>query len=165
MSTLALDTGTRLGYALPWRSGAHHLLREGEDEWRRPGNLWRFLDELGLEAYGRGDPIRVIVAETAFGFSQKSGFAVDVGPELRGVMKAWASLHGADYKIVWPSSLKKFATGNGAAGRGLKGKAKKQPMIDAAREKLGYTGDDPDEVDAKWILEFHKAGLTEKAAA
>ena len=42
-------------------------------------------------------------------------------------------------------TIKKHATGNG--------RATKQMMIDAAREKLNYKGNDDNEADALWILD------------
>ena len=48
------------------------------------------------------------------------------------------------YRGIPAGTIKKHATG--------KGNASKQMMIDAAREKLGYTGDDDNEVDALWLL-------------
>ena len=55
------------------------------------------------------------------------------------------------YKGYSAKEVKKFATGNGNAG--------KPKMIANAKAKLKYKGDDDNEADALWILELAKYDL------
>lgn len=65
--------------------------------------------------------------------------------ELHGAIKL--ALYDAGYPepvLVAPASLKLYATGKGNAG--------KPEMLSSAIQRLGYTGSDPDEVDALWLM-------------
>lgn len=65
--------------------------------------------------------------------------------ELHGVIKM--ALHDGGHPppvLVSPASVKVYATGKGNAG--------KPDMLSSAIQRLGYTGANPDEVDALWLL-------------
>ena len=52
--------------------------------------------------------------------------------------------NGIEYKGYSASEIKTHATG--------KGNANKAQVIEAARERLGYQGNDDNEADALWLL-------------
>lgn len=67
--------------------------------------------------------------------------------ELGGVMRTEFTDRGWPFVDIQSNKVKLFATGKSNAGHGLKGKAKKQPMIDAAIARGGAPRND-DEADA-----------------
>ena len=71
--------------------------------------------------------------------------------KLIGKIEEWCEEMHVDYRAYSASEIKKFATGKGNAG--------KPKMIQAAKEKLGYTGNDDNEADALWILNLCKFEL------
>ena len=70
--------------------------------------------------------------------------AAKVLGELHGVIKV--ALHESGHHAVFapPASVKKYATG--------RGNADKFAMLAAAKDRLGYAGESPDEADALWML-------------
>jgi Holliday junction resolvasome RuvABC endonuclease subunit len=71
--------------------------------------------------------------------------------KLVGEIEKYCEENGIEYKGYSATDVKKFATGKGNSG--------KPAMIQAAKDKLGYTGDDDNEADALWILELLKHEL------
>lgn len=71
--------------------------------------------------------------------------------ELIGIIKSFCIENHIEYRAYSSTELKKFATGKGNSGKDL--------MIQAAREKLSYSGDNDNEADALWILELLKHDL------
>jgi Holliday junction resolvasome RuvABC endonuclease subunit len=63
--------------------------------------------------------------------------------ELGGIVRWELWRAGITYLDVSPSTVKKYATGNG--------KADKLRVIRAAEHRLGYEGDSSDEADALWL--------------
>lgn len=63
--------------------------------------------------------------------------------ELGGLVRWELHRAGVPWCVVPPSTLKKYATGAGNAG--------KTAMTIAARDRLGYTGVDDNEADAMWL--------------
>lgn len=86
-----------------------------------------------------------LVVIEGYAFGAKGSAVINLG-ELGGVIRL--ALADARYRYVEinPSSVKLFATG--------KGNAKKDEVLAAAIRKLGYTGHDHNEADAKWMLEM-----------
>lgn len=64
--------------------------------------------------------------------------------KLIGIIESWCEENKVEYRAYSATEIKKFATGNGKAG--------KPEMIKAAQTKLSYTGNDDNEADALWIL-------------
>ena len=60
------------------------------------------------------------------------------------VIQMFAIDHNIDYRAYSPGEIKKHATGKGNSG--------KPAMLAAAKEKLGYEGDNDNESDALWLL-------------
>jgi Holliday junction resolvasome RuvABC endonuclease subunit len=63
--------------------------------------------------------------------------------ELGGVVRLALWLEGVPVVVVSPSTLKKWATGNGGA--------KKEAVLAAAIRRLGYSGSDHNQADAMWL--------------
>jgi len=68
--------------------------------------------------------------------------------KLIGLLESWCEEMGIAYRAYSAGEIKRFATGLGNAS--------KEKMIEAAREKLGYKGNNDNEADALWILEIAK---------
>lgn len=83
-----------------------------------------------------------LVALEGYSFGSRNSHAHALG-ELGGVVRV--ALHVASVRFVEvpPSSLKKYATGKGNAG--------KEEMLAAAIRRLGYDGHDNNEADALWL--------------
>jgi len=69
--------------------------------------------------------------------------------KLIAIVERLAATKGIEYVETSSGTVKKFATG--------KGNAKKPEMIAAAQEKLGYEGNDDNEADALWMLQYVKS--------
>lgn len=99
-------------------------------------------------------PIHLLAYEVAsFGAGYRKGKGMQMRTmafhnELRGVLKKVAHQIGARTLEVHPSSVKKFATGNG--------KATKEDMIRRAEAEFRVRNITGDEADAIWIREFAK---------
>lgn len=71
--------------------------------------------------------------------------------KLIGKIEEFCAANGIEFMPLAVTSIKKFATDKGNAGKPL--------MIQAAQEKLGYPGNNNNEADALWILELAKHEL------
>ena len=71
--------------------------------------------------------------------------------KLIGIVEKFCEENNVEYKSYSASEIKKFATG--------KGNANKQQMIDAAKAKYDYLGDDDNEADAIHMLYLIKDEL------
>jgi Holliday junction resolvasome RuvABC endonuclease subunit len=113
-TVLALDLATNTGWALRNAQGAlssgvaRFELREGESEGAR---LLRFVT--WLREFGRVD---VIAFERPF--AKGRGFVAGIGKELAALVRVEAASTGALELDVAPGTLKKHATGHGAAKKG-----------------------------------------------
>ena len=98
--------------------------------------------------FGKAD----LVVMEGYSFGSKGRAVFQIG-ELGGVLRMTAYRMGVPVVEIAPGNLKKFATGNGKAG--------KDQMLAAAIRKLAYDGFSNDEADAMWLLSmaFHKYGL------
>lgn len=64
--------------------------------------------------------------------------------KLIGLVEEWCETNHIEYRSYSAKEIKKFATDKGNAG--------KPAMIKAAKDKLGYTGNNDNEADALWLL-------------
>lgn len=87
--------------------------------------------------------------EAGFGAGARQRRTMQFHNELRGVIRLFAQEHRIPTVAYVPSTIKKFATGNG--------RAKKPQMIRAAETFFGLKGITSDVADAKFILEMAKA--------
>jgi crossover junction endodeoxyribonuclease RuvC len=82
----------------------------------------------------------VMIEGYSFGSSSKGTRAI---AELGGAVRLRLWRHRIPYLDVPPKTVKKYATGNGNAG--------KNEMVRAANKRLGYDGFDDNEADALWL--------------
>lgn len=133
MVVLALDVATTTGWKTPTASGTWNLKpNRGESESMR---VVRFKSKVREMIAMEG--VTLISYERPAGMHKSS---IMVASEMVGVLKDLTVELGIDLACYSASEIKKFATG--------KGNAKKDAMIEAAKEKYGYTGDSDDEADA-----------------
>jgi crossover junction endodeoxyribonuclease RuvC len=144
MKILALDLGTRTGWALledgHVESGVQVFdVKRGESPGMRYLRFNRWLEEMA-SADPRPD---VIVFEQAH---HRGGAATEVAAGFSTRVLEFCARHGIEHASVHTATLKKFATG--------KGNADKEAMLGAARERFKPNLADDNEADALWILEY-----------
>lgn len=147
-STLALDLGTDLGWALKSPAGVHSGIASFP---KRPKDhdgdrLLRFSQWL-TTMKDRG--VELVVYERAMGL-YKDAFASRLFPQFEAVLLLWCARHALPIKPVHQSTLKKNAAGSG--------KAKKHDIVAAVRA-LGYKPATDDEADALALLLTHTGEL------
>lgn len=74
--------------------------------------------------------------------------------KLVGIIEEFCEQNHIDYRAFSATEIKKFATGKGNSG--------KAKMVEAAQQKLGYTGTNDNEADALWLLKLIKDTLGTK---
>lgn len=162
MSVLGLDLATATGWAIHHpggavSSGVWHLKGGAKKSSAvvapgvRPLNLWRRLSLVPAESIG------LVVYEAAIGRGQLGGAAAALAHQLAGVLLLWCETHGLAYEAIYPGTLKKFATGSGAA--------KKPEMIAAAESVIGRKVADDNEADAVHLARYGAAVVLEQGAA
>jgi len=113
----------------------------------------RYIREVVLEIANDAD----LVVLEGLAFGAKGNAMLDLAG-LAAVVRLALADCDRPFVDVPPSTLKKFAVGNG--------NAPKDEMLAAAIRRLGYTGHDHNEADALWLLELartHVAGDATKA--
>ncbi len=146
MNILALDLATRTGWALEENgrreSGVQVFdVKRGESPGMRFVRFNRWLDEMA----------KIITRPCVVVFEQahhRGGAATECAAGFSTRVLEFCATHGFEHSSVHTQTLKKFATGSG--------RGDKSAMIAAARVKLGFAGDDDNEADALWLLEFAK---------
>lgn len=144
---LALDIATHCGWAISKEVYGVWDLSPKRDE-SAGMRLIRFRAKLSEVI--NNENINLIVFERPAG---RHVGAVIVQSELQGQMKILCEDLLLEYRGYSSQEIKKFATG--------KGNANKEKMIQAAREKLGYVGNNDNEADALWLLELAKRDYLE----
>lgn len=157
MRVLALDPADRCGVAVQSDSVEHGPHTHAEvwqlvvtPEEHRGARLQRLLKS--IVAMHGVRPFDLIAYEDASIGSHNPAVQA-MHNQKAGIIHLAAYRLGVKAVCYNPSSIKKFATGNG--------NAEKPQMIAAAQSQLGYQGADPDEADALWVLEMakHHKGL------
>lgn len=137
MKIMGLDLSiTRTGVALPDRTTLAVVPPKqvtGDDR------LEYFADHIGLAA--RTAHVDLVVIEGLGGLYK--GEAARTMPMMHGAVRLELKRHRLPYMLLSPSSLKKFATGNGSAD--------KTAMALAALKRLGREYATNDECDADWL--------------
>lgn len=145
MKLLAIDPANETGYAISrvyfgtWNLKKHADESAGIRLLRFQGFLKEIcelqsIDVIGYEKPG-GRNYRALINHS----------------KLAGEIEKFCEDNCLQYKGYSAAEIKKFATG--------KGNANKPAMIQAAQEKLDYTGENENEADALWILELMKSDL------
>jgi Holliday junction resolvasome RuvABC endonuclease subunit len=140
---LALDPATHCGYAISRALYGVWDLTPKRDEsigMRLIRLRAKLIEVISLER------INLVVFERPGG---RHVAAVIVQSELQGQIKVICEDHKIEYRAYSSQEIKKFATGKGNCG--------KPAMIQAAKDKLGYQGNNDNEADALWILELAKS--------
>jgi crossover junction endodeoxyribonuclease RuvC len=157
LKIFAVDCATRTGYAHNCGGGVRSGFRTFDvKRGESPGmRFLRFREWLNTELRVWGPDLVVFERPERF----KSGAAAEVCLGLTTRVQEVAAELGIDHTPVGPSTLKKWATGNG--------NAQKAEMIAAARRRFGCEVEDDNEADALLILGWSLAGRPdprEKAA-
>ena len=140
---LALDVATHCGYALSRQLYGVWDLTPKRDEsiGMRLIRLRSKLNEII-----KSEKVNLVVFERPGG--QHKG-AIIVQSELQGQIKVVCEDLNIPYRGYSSQEIKKYATGKGNCGKPL--------MIQTAKEKLGYPGNNDNEADALWLLELAKS--------
>lgn len=150
---LALDVATVTGWA--WTDGER--IEHGVWDLRVSGTArsGKKLEQLENQIYWMIEhyPIDVIAHED-LSVGSKGFSAAYFRGQCGGILELAASKNEIVVLPCHISSVKLFATGNGAA--------KKPEMIHAARCKLGIDVTSPDEADALWVLHYAMAEVSER---
>lgn len=141
MKILALDVATKCGWCTETASGTWDFsIKRDESQGMR---LIRFKSK--IKEVVNLEEITLIAFESAAIYAKHPNL---VQSELHGVLKVFCEENNIQYRGFTPSEIKKHATGKGNSG--------KPAMIAAAKEKLGYTGNDDNEADALWLYNLTK---------
>ena len=152
MTTLALDPGTRTGWAARLPDGSELAGTWDFSPRRGDGAGVRFLRlHARLDEFQRLYRLDHVVYELPAG-RYKSGAADDVIKGLTSHVQSWCESNKIPYEGVAPSQIKKHATG--------KGNSSKDEILRTARERWGDTIRYSDEADARWLLDLALTGLT-----
>jgi Holliday junction resolvasome RuvABC endonuclease subunit len=149
MNVLALDLGTCTG----WATNVHGRDESGVQTFdvkrgESPGMRYvRFNAWLGQWAPDGWRPDLIVYEQT----HNRGGAATEVAAGFATRVQEFCARHGIEHSAVHSATLKKFATG--------RGNAKKPEMIEAARVRFGYQGEDDDEADALALLHFARVEL------
>lgn len=149
MTTLSLDLGTRLGWALRWPSGKIEHGRQDFSPLSGCGEGTRFLRFRGWLHTQKarcellGSPIDEVLYEEIAFIVPGQAYSAHVWGAMWGTLIAWAEHHGIPYKGISPSTLKKAVAGSGRA---------KKPAVMAAVRARGFAVVSHDEADAIAIL-------------
>jgi len=140
---LALDPATHCGYAISRALYGVWNLTAKRDE-SVGMRLIRLRSK--LHEVIASERINLVVFERPGGRFKAS---IIVQSEIQGQIKTVCEDLKVEYRAYSSTEIKKFATGKGNAG--------KPAMIKAAKDKLGYPGNDDNESDALWLLELAKS--------
>ena len=142
MNILALDVATHCGWATKTASGVWDLsIKRDESSGMR---LIRFKAKLAEVV--KLEKIDLVVFERTAGMHKSS---IIVQAELHGVLKIFCEENKLDYRAFSAKEIKTFATGKGNSG--------KPAMIQAAKDKYNYQGEDDNEADALHIYHLAKS--------
>lgn len=142
---LAIDPATQCGWATSEKVFGCWDLSVRRDE----SNGMKLLKlESNLEKILQVHGIDVIAYERPAGQYKN---AIIHQSELIGIIVRFCEVKGIQYRSYSATEIKKFATSKGNANKGK--------MILAAKERLGYQGNNDNEADALWILKLLEKDL------
>ena len=145
MKILSLDIASTTGWCLDKYLYGTWDFKTRKDE-SMGMKLIRFLAKL-KEVYEL-ENFDIVVYERPAG---RHAHAIIHQAKLIGVLEQFCEENNVEYKSYSASEIKKFATG--------KGNANKQQMIDAAKHKYHYLGNDDNEADAMHMRYLAKEEL------
>lgn len=145
MNILALDQASNCGWALSSEIYGTWDFNIRKDE--SSGMKWlRF--KAKLKEVHESEKLDLIAYERPAGQHKSS---IIHSAKMVAIIESFCEENSIDYRAFSASEVKKFATGNGNAG--------KPRMIEAAKDKYGYTGSDDNEADAIHIYHLTKQSL------
>lgn len=145
MNILALDQASNCGWALGSEIYGTWDFNIRKDE--SSGMKWlRF--KAKLKEVHESEKLDLIAYERPAGQHKSS---IIHSAKMVAIIESFCEENNIDYRAFSAAEVKKFATGNGNAG--------KPRMIEAARSKYGYTGSDDNEADAIHIYHLTKQSL------
>jgi Holliday junction resolvasome RuvABC endonuclease subunit len=144
---MALDIATKTGFSTSTASGVWNFTPKKDES--KGMRLIRFRSKVMEMVKLHG--IKMVVFEAAVAYGKHPNF---VGVEMIGVLKITLEELGVEYMAHQPSAIKKWATGNGNAGKPL--------MVKTAQTRWGMEGKDDNQADAIAIFHFtcSELGLT-----
>jgi len=145
MKILSLDIASTTGWCLDKYLYGTWDFKTRKDE-SMGMKLIRFLAKL-KEVY-KLEKFDIVVYERPAG---RHAHAIIHQAKLIGILEQFCEENNVEYKSYSASEIKKFATG--------KGNANKQQMIDAAKHKYHYLGNDDNEADAMHMRYLAKEEL------
>jgi len=148
MNIISLDIASITGWAISKELYGTWDLKTLKDE-SMGMKLIRFKSKLSeLCRYNNPD---LIVYERPAG---KHANSIIHQSKMIAILEEYAETHDIAYKSYSAKEIKKFATGNGNAS--------KDKMIEEAKNKYGYTGNDDNEADALHMLFLAKKELEDE---
>ena len=145
MNILALDCGTKTGYATNLLNGEGSGVVDFKPKARESGGMrfLRFASWLS-EMFDLVKPDLVIYEMP----HNRGGSATEILNGMVAIVQKECASRDIEYTTVHSATLKKFATGSGRAG--------KEDMIHKAIEVFNKRILDDNEADALWLLEYAK---------
>lgn len=144
MNLLALDIATKTGWCTKTTFGCWDLSSKRDES--KGMRLIRFKAKL-IEICDL-EQIDIIVVERVAGLYKNS---IIVASEFHGVFKLFCEESDIEYRAYSAGEIKKYATD--------KGNCNKKAMIEAAKEKYGYEGNNDNEADAIHLYHLAKEDL------
>lgn len=144
LKMLALDIASTCGWCTKTTSGYWNLAPKKDES--KGMRLIRF--KAKLKEICELEQINLIVFEQLATYGKFPNF---VAAEMQGVLKLFCEEKHIEYKSYPPTVIKKFGAGKGNAGKEL--------MIEAAKTKFGYTGNDDNEADAICLFYLAQSDL------
>lgn len=146
INILAIDQASTLGWATKNAYGTWDLTTRKDESIGM--KLLRF--EAKLREVCQLEKINLITYERVSGQHKNS---IIHASKLVAIIERYAEENNINYKAYSAKEIKSFATGNGNAS--------KEKMVQAAKEKHGYTGESDNEADAIFIyhLTVHDLNL------
>ena len=147
MNILALDLGTRCGWALAEsgriESGVQVFdVKRGESPGMRYLRFNRWLADLYMTRTALETTLDCVVYEQTH---NRGGAATEVAAGFATRVQEFCASRGIQHAAAHSATLKKFATG--------RGNADKAGMARAAKLR-GWTATDDNEIDARWLLDY-----------
>jgi Holliday junction resolvasome RuvABC endonuclease subunit len=142
MKILAIDPAATAGWCTQSASGIWNLKPKSYES-----NGMKFIKmRAAIDEIVKAEGITFIAYEKPSG---RHFNGIRSHANFEGIIVAYCEEHGIDYKDFAAKEIKKFATGNGNAGKPL--------MISSCKEKYGFDPLDDNHADAKHLYEYAKS--------
>ena len=145
MKILAIDPGSDCGWSLRSSDGTHAsgVWNLAPPRGASPGTRYLYLVARMNEILAAHPDLRLVAVEQAH---HRGGAATEYAVGVTTHVQSWCAERGIEHTKLHGSKAKKLATGKGTSNKDAMGAA-------AATRWPGYTFQDDNEVDARWIAE------------